>query len=188
MLLRGLSSYLAEHATDIELREVYPRVRAYVDADLPAPSVILLDIHIPGENDVGANVRKIRSTGAQVVLYTAESRAGVVREAIDAGALGLVLKGDPEDRLVEAIRAADAGEHFTSSRLAHTIVTDPRAMVRLTKQEREVLTLAAKGQPYRLIARKMRISEKTVPTYLARASKRYAEAGAPDGRVPGVSV
>ncbi|MBP2324853.1 DNA-binding NarL/FixJ family response regulator [Kibdelosporangium banguiense] len=177
MLLKGLQACL-DDIGDLELTAVYPSVSALVDSCVRA-SVVLLDILLPGEPDVADNIRRIRESGAQVVLYTSESRPGILREAVDCGALGLVLKGDPEERIIEAVRAAAAGEHFVSSQLAYSMITDPRADVRLTAREREVLTLVAKGLPRRLIAKQLGISENTLPTYLTRASQRYADAHHP---------
>ncbi|MEU3770782.1 response regulator transcription factor [Amycolatopsis keratiniphila] len=175
VILRGLHAYLAEHAHDITLCGVYPSVSAMLEDTLTV-SVVLLDLLLPGERDVATNVRRIRATGAQVVIYTSDSRPGIVREALDAGALGLVLKSDQEERVVDAIRDAAQGKKSYSSRLAHAIVTDPRALVRLTAREREVLTLVAKGMPRRLIAKRLGISERTLPTYLERAGEKYTKA------------
>ncbi|WP_372664353.1 LuxR C-terminal-related transcriptional regulator [Amycolatopsis kentuckyensis] len=175
LILRGLQAYLSEHADDIDLCAVYPAVSAMLASPVTV-SVVLLDLLLPDERDVTENVRRIRSAGAEVVIYTSDSRPGIVREALDAGALGLVLKGDPEERVVDSIRDAAEGRKSYSSRLAHAIVTDPRAVVRLAAREREVLTLIAKGMPRRLIAKQLGISEKTLPTYLKRVDEKYAKA------------
>jgi DNA-binding NarL/FixJ family response regulator len=176
LILHGLQAYLAEHAEDVDLRAVFPSVSAMLAEPVNA-SVVLLDLLLPEERDVAQNVQRIRSAGAQVVIYTSDSRPGIVREALDAGALGLVLKGDPGERVVDAIRDATQGKKSYSSRLAHAIVTDPRAVVRLTPREREVLTLIAKGMPRRLIAKQLGISENTLPTYLKRVDEKYTKAG-----------
>ncbi|MEV4316759.1 response regulator transcription factor [Actinocrispum sp. NPDC049592] len=177
MLLKGLQACIND-IDDLELTAVYPSVSALLESQIRA-CVVLLDILLPQERDVADNIRRVRESGAHVVLFTSESRPGILREAIDCGALGLVLKVDPEERIIEAVRAAAAGEHFVSSQLAYSMVTDPRADVRLSAREREVLTLVAKGLPRRLIAKQLGISEKTLPTYLTRASQRYADAHHP---------
>ncbi|WP_410631880.1 LuxR C-terminal-related transcriptional regulator [Amycolatopsis sp. cmx-4-83] len=176
MLLHGLQAYLSEHAEDVDLCAVHPSVSALLAEPVTA-TVVLLDLLLPEERDITQNVQRIRAADAQVVIYTSDSRPGIVREALDAGALGLVLKGDPGDRVVDAIRDAAKGEKSYSSRLAHAIVTDPRAVVRLTPREREVLTLIAKGKPRKLIAKELGISENTLPTYLKRVDEKYSRAG-----------
>jgi DNA-binding NarL/FixJ family response regulator len=179
LILYGLRAYLIAEASDLTLTAVFPTVSALLADPIEMADVVLLDLLLPAEPDVAKNVRGIHAAGAQVVIYTSESRPGVIRNALDAGALGLVLKGDPESRVVEAIRTAAGGEFYVSSRLAHAIVTDPRAVVRLTSREREVLTHVAQGLPHKLIAKKLGISEQTLPSYLRRAGKRYADANHP---------
>jgi DNA-binding NarL/FixJ family response regulator len=175
LILHGLRAYLVDNAPDLVLDAVHPSVTALLAVMTETVDVVLLDLLLPGERDVADNVARIRAAGAAVVIFTSESRPGIVREAVDAGALGLVLKGDPESRLVEAVRMAAAGEFFVSSRMAHTMVTDPRAEVRLSAREREVLTLVARGLPHKLIAKQLGISEQTLPSYLRRVGRRYAD-------------
>lgn len=188
LILHGLRAYLAEHAPDIALRAVHASVSDLL-ANPPVPAVVLLDLLLPDEPAVADNVARLREAGAQVVIYTSDSRPGVVRQALRAGALGLVLKGDPEERLVDAIRAAAVGQSAHSSRLAHAIIEDRRAFVQLPQRERDVLTMIAKGLPRRLVAKELGISENTLPTYLNRAAERYRAAlGVPDLPSPGETV
>jgi DNA-binding NarL/FixJ family response regulator len=179
LILRGLRLYFAESAPDILLDRIEPSVEALLNAEGAVPSVVLLDLLLPEEPDVAGNVRKLRAAGAQVVLLTSDSRPAVVHRALEAGAIGLALKGDPEQTIVEAVRAAYRGEPSWSSRLAYAIVNDPVAAVRLSRREREVLTGVAQGKPHRLIAKELNLSQKTLPTYLYRAMRRYTEAGRP---------
>jgi DNA-binding NarL/FixJ family response regulator len=180
LILRGLQVFLRENAPDIQLMAIYSSVAALLEgAGEPSPSVVLLDLLLPSEPDVEENVRGIRSTGARVVILTSDSRPGIVHRAIDSGALGLVLKGDPEESLVEAVRSAHADEHSVSSRLAHAIMQDPRAKVRLSPREHQVLSLIARGLPRKLVAREMNLAVNTLPSYVNRALKRYADVGIP---------
>ncbi|PRY35128.1 response regulator [Umezawaea tangerina] len=188
LILHGLGAYLAKFASDVTLRAVYLSVSELL-ANPPVPEVVLLDLLLPGEPEVADNVRRLREADAQVVVYTSDTRPGCVHQALRAGALGLVLKGDPEERLVDAIRAAAAGESAHSSRLAHAIIEDRRAFIQLPQRERDVLTLIAKGLPRKLVAKELGISEKTLPTYLSRASERYRDAlGIPVPPSPGETV
>ncbi|HEX5402613.1 MAG TPA: response regulator transcription factor [Pseudonocardiaceae bacterium] len=177
VVLRGLTQVFAESAAEITLGAEALTVAELLAGPGRHADVVLLDLLIPGERDVAENVRRLREAGARVVIFTSDSRPGVVRAAVDAGALGLVLKEDPEYRLVEAVLAAREGELYVSGSLAHAIVTDPRAKIRLSDREREVLTYVANGLPHKLIAKRMAISVETVPSFLKRAAARYAEAG-----------
>lgn len=175
----GLRHFFAEHAPDLSIVAVETSVAALLARPGEPASVVLLDLLLPQEPDVAHNVTRIRATGARVVILTSDSRPGVVRGAIDAGALGLALKGDPEQSVVEAVRAAHRDEFSVSSRLAHAIVTDPRAGIRLSGRERQALSLIAQGKPRRLVAKEMQLAEHTLPSYLKRAAKRYADVGHP---------
>ncbi|WP_329415029.1 response regulator transcription factor [Streptomyces sp. NBC_00704] len=206
VVLLGLQAYFAEHTADIELVHVAPDVEALLagleppppaepsegalpcappgpppgapaGVSLDMPSVVLLDLRLRDGKAVDDNVRRLRAAGARVLVFTTEHRPAAVRRALDAGAVGLVLKEDPEARLVDAIRAVHGGEPYLSSRLAHAIVTDPRGAVRLSSQERRVLELIARGLPHRQVARMLHITEDTVRTYRKRAIEAYAAAG-----------
>lgn len=179
LILGGLRLYFAENAPDIRLGAIESSVTALLErTDSPA-SVVLLDLLLPAEPDVAHNVARIVATGARVVILTSDSRPGVVRSAIDAGALGLVLKGDPEESVVDAVRAAHANEFSVSSRLAHAMVTDPRAGVRLSERERQLLVLMAQGKPRKLIAKEMGLAVDTLKSFLDRAARKYREVGHP---------
>ena len=179
LILRGLQLYLSESAPEMRLDRIESSVDTLLAGSEPKPSVVLLDLLLPKEPDVAGNVRRLRAAGAQVVVLTSDSRPAIVHRALEAGAVGLALKGDPEQMIVEAIRSAHRGEPSWSSRLAYAIVSDPVASVRLSRREREVLTGVAQGKPHRLIARELNLSPNTLPTYLRRAMQRYTEAGQP---------
>lgn len=121
ILLDGIAAHFARHAPDIRLVATADDVGTPLEqhtADDMA-SVVLLDLRLRDGSDVASNVRRLRATGARVLVYTGEQRPALVHRALDEGALGLVLKEDPQDRLVEAIRTAETGEIYVSSRLAH---------------------------------------------------------------------
>ncbi|MFC8366569.1 response regulator [Streptomyces sp. NPDC057239] len=177
ILLEGIAAHFARHTPDIRLVATAENVGLLLDAHTgdDTASVVLLDLRLRDGSDVAANVRQLRATGARVLLFTGEQRPALVRRALDEGALGLVLKEDPQDRLVEAIRTADTGEVYVSSRLAHSIVTDPRGRVRLSARQLQVLELIARGLPYEDIARMLHITEGTLHTHRKRAVEAYAK-------------
>ncbi|MFI8201258.1 response regulator [Streptomyces sp. NPDC085937] len=187
ILLDGIAAYFAAHAPGIRLvatAENVDLLLAALAGDTTA-SVVLLDLRLRDGSDVASNVRRLRATGARVLVFTAEQRPALVRRALDEGALGLVLKEDPQERLVDAIRTADSGEIYVSSRLAHSIVTDPRGEVRLSARQLEVLRLIARGLPYADIARMLHITEDTLHTHRKRAVEAYAKVA--DDQVGGTS-
>jgi DNA-binding NarL/FixJ family response regulator len=177
LILRGLQAYLAETVPCIRLTVVAPTVDELLADPQPAVMVVLLDLHLGDGSTAEDNVRRIRQTGAHVVLYTSEHRPALVRRALDAGAVGLILKEDPETRLVEAIRQAHEGRFYVSSRLAHQVVTDPNGLVRLSERERETLALLARGLPWSAVARHLGISTETARTHCYRALEKYTKSG-----------
>lgn len=173
LVLRGLESYLAAHTPDVRLTAVVRTVDELLAGDLDGVSVVLLDMHLGDGTLPEDNVRRIRTVGPRVVLFTSEHRAAVVRRSLDAGAIGLVLKEDPEASLVEAIREAHVGRFCVSSRLAHQVVTDPTGLVRLSDREGEVLYLVARGLPWDAVGRQLGLSAETARTYGYRALAKY---------------
>ena len=141
---------------------------------LATPSdVIVLDwelAHIQGARAIAA----LRQTfpEASVVIFSAYAGEERVRAAVDAGALGYVLKGSPASELLQTIRAASRGRmtfgHGTQPPLSHGTDT-------MTARESEVLRLVADGLSNAQIATRLQISERTVKFHL---SSLFARLGA----------
>ncbi|WP_217165821.1 response regulator transcription factor [Streptomyces sp. AC512_CC834] len=106
ILLDGIAAHFARHASGIRLVATAENVGALFDelTGENTVSVVLLDLRLRDGSDVASNVRRLLAAGARVLVFTGEQRPALVRRALDEGALGLVLKEDPQDRLVEAIR------------------------------------------------------------------------------------
>lgn len=178
LMLRGLGAHLAELAPRIDLVHVAGSVDGLLST-WPEPSdVVLLDLNLGDTTDPAENVARLRAAGTQVVLFTSEHRPALVSRALGAGAVGLVLKEDPPDRVVEAIVAAAAGRFSVSSRMAFQVVNDPAGRIRLSDRERDVLGLLARGLPWETAARLLGISTETARTHVRRAMEKYADEGA----------
>lgn len=149
--------------------------------------VVLLDLdlgqNIDGEEaDPAANVERIRKAGPQVLILTATDDKPVkIRRAIQAGACGLVLKSDSEEQLIQALTAARSGELAVSSKLAHTLITDPTLAAHLAPKELEVFQLLAQGVGRADIGKLMNpiVQTSVVDTYLKRVAQRYRHLGRP---------
>jgi DNA-binding NarL/FixJ family response regulator len=134
------------------------------------PDVVLMDLEMPDLDGIEAT-RRIRSAdpSVNVVVLTAFSDRQRILGAIDAGAVGYLLKDAEPDELIRGLEAAARGESPLAPKAAQALVaaraaeqTDPE----LTPREREVLALLADGLPNKLIARRLDISEKTVKAHL----------------------
>ena len=138
------------------------------------PEVVLMDLCMPGMDGLATTrVLHERMPEVQVVILTSCDDAGVVLEAIDAGAVGYLLKdADPQD-VVRGVRAAASGGAPISGRVAGALMArGTSAADLLTRREREVLSLVAEDLPNRAIALRLDIAEGTVKAHLTNVYQR----------------
>ncbi|MGI8434724.1 MAG: response regulator [Nocardioidaceae bacterium] len=135
------------------------------------PDVVLMDLQMPVVDGVTAT-RRIVAEGlhTQVVVLTSFSDSERIVAALDAGAVGYLLKdAEPED-LLSGVRAAARGESPLHPRAARQLLTARSAArgtsVDLTPRETEVLGLVRRGLANKQIARRLGISERTVKAHL----------------------
>jgi DNA-binding NarL/FixJ family response regulator len=139
------------------------------------PDVVLLDISMPMMDGIEATRRIAESgTSTHIVILTASAGRESILRAIDAGALGYMLKDAPPDDLLDGIRAAARGDAPLDPKAARQLVADRHStqVPQLTGREREVLELVAAGMPNKRIATRLEISEKTVKAHLTRVYDR----------------
>lgn len=135
------------------------------------PHVVLMDLRMPGVDGVTAIAQiKAQYPAAQVlVLTTYDSDVDIVR-AVEAGAIGYLLKDAPRDELFRAIRAAARGESTLppaiAAKLMGRIRASAPALESLSERELEVLAHVATGHSNKDIARQLHISEATVKSHL----------------------
>jgi DNA-binding NarL/FixJ family response regulator len=134
------------------------------------PDVILMDLRMPRVDGASA-IRTLAERGSPahvLVLTTYDADADVV-PALEAGAIGYLLKDAPRAELVRAVRAAHRGESVLAPSVATRLVTQLRSGGvddTLTDRELEVLALIAQGETNRGAAARLFISEATVKTHL----------------------
>jgi DNA-binding NarL/FixJ family response regulator len=134
------------------------------------PDVVLMDLEMPIMDGVGAT-RAIVGSGssAAIVVLTSFSDRERILDALDAGAIGYLLKDAPPDELIRGIRAAARGEAPLDPRAATAVLVaraNRRPADELSERQLDVLALVAEGKQNKHIARELEISEKTVKAHL----------------------
>jgi DNA-binding NarL/FixJ family response regulator len=132
--------------------------------------VVLMDLEMPPPDGI-ESTRRLRDAhpGVAVVILTSFSDRARIVQALDAGAIGYLLKDATPDELERGIRAAARGEAPLDPRAASALLSArarPEPAGDLSPREREVLVLVAEGLPNKLISRRLGISEKTVKAHL----------------------
>jgi DNA-binding NarL/FixJ family response regulator len=141
------------------------------------PDVVLMDLAMPGKDGVEATreLRGLRSPPAVVALTSFSDRERILA-ALDAGAIGYLLKDADADELARAIRAAARGDAPLHPRAARELLDhreqEGHAGTGLTEREQEVLALVAQGLPNKLIAHRLAITERTVKGHLTHIFER----------------
>jgi two-component system response regulator NreC len=139
------------------------------------PQVLVLDVNMPGGSGLSA-VPKIReeSPATQIVVLTMQSDPAFAREAMQAGALGYVLKEAADADLVQAVRMAAAGETYLQPELGARLATEPAAGAPddLSERELEVLRLIALGHTNSEIAEQLYLSVRTVESHRAHIQQK----------------
>jgi len=141
------------------------------------PDVLLLDLSMPDLDGVEVSRRlAAASPDTRVVVFTSFSDRERIVEALDAGAIGYLLKDAEPEEIHAALRAAARGESPLDPKAAAALLATraarPTGGVELTAREREVLTLVVDGMANKQIARRLGISEKTVKGHLTNLFQR----------------
>lgn len=143
-------------------------------AQAESPDVALVDYRMPrlAGTELIEGIRSVAS-GTKVVVYTAEMGDGLARDALGAGASGVVLKEAPLVDILRAVDTALQGRTYVDPALAGQALLNPRAGgTLLTPRERQVLELLAEGLSHDEIGKRLGISGETVRTHLQKASER----------------
>ncbi|MFJ8391117.1 response regulator [Streptomyces sp. NPDC094438] len=146
--------------------------RAAVElVELLKPDVALIDLRMPVLDGASATAEIVAlHPGTRVLILTTYDTDAEIERAVEAGAIGYLLKDTTRDQLVDAIRSASRGETVLAPRVAERLVARMRqpAPVALTTREADVLSAVADGLSNVEIGRRLVIAEATVKTHLLR--------------------
>jgi DNA-binding NarL/FixJ family response regulator len=146
------------------------------------PTVILMDIRMPELDGLEASRRILAADdGARILILTTFDLDEYVYEALRAGASGFVLKDEPPEQLIAAIRTVAAGDALLSPSITKRVIKQftripsparPKEFDELTAREQEVLRLIAAGHSNAEIAQELYISETTVKTHVTHVLQK----------------
>ena len=176
MLLGALTEWIRGAADDINLvvaATTWPELLSHPQFPV---DVVLLDLDLRDNIPISLKLSMLKSAGVQTMLMSTYSEPAVVREALGSGALGYLVKSEPVENIIEAIRAARVGNSYLTPELEITLADDG-AVPKLSAQERRVMALYGAGQPVKAVAFQLGISEETAKSYLKRIREKYRVAG-----------
>jgi DNA-binding NarL/FixJ family response regulator len=184
-LLREGLKRLLESQVDLQIvGEAADGQQAIAQVEALRPDLVLMDVRMPVMDGVTATrLINERFTATKVLVLTTFADDEYVEQAMQAGAMGYLLKDTPAEDLASAIRSAHKGytqfapglfkKVFSQSDLSlHSSKRSTVALAELTPREREVLSLITTGASNREIAEVLSISEKTVKNHVSNILMR----------------
>ncbi|HEY1106495.1 response regulator transcription factor [Agromyces endophyticus] len=176
MLLGALTEWLRGASAEIELVAAVPSwSELLAHPDFPV-DVVLLDLDLRDNIPISLKLSMLKSAEVQTMLMSNYSEPSVVREALSAGAMGYLVKSEPVESIIEAIRSAMLGQSYLTPELEAALLDDG-TVPKLSAQERRVMALYGAGQPVKAVAFQLGISEETAKSYLKRIREKYRAAG-----------
>ncbi len=142
--------------------------------------VVVLDLSLGDGSSVTENVKRVQAAGSAVLIHSIADRVGLVREALAAGAAGVIPKSSATKTVIAAAATVARGEVLNNLEWATAIDADRDfAKAQLGRREREILHLYASGLPLKLAAEQLGIGYSTAREYLDRIRVKYVEVGRP---------
>jgi DNA-binding NarL/FixJ family response regulator len=151
-------------------------IEAVAKAARYRPTVILMDIRMPELDGLEATRRILAADdAARILILTTFDLGEYIYEALSAGASGFVLKDDPPEQLIAAVRTVAAGDALLSPTVTKRVIEQfarsprpapPKGVDELTAREREILRLIVAGLSNAEIGKELFISDTTVKTHV----------------------
>lgn len=173
---RGVRALLASNPKWKICGEVFSGKDAVAKAAQLNPDVVVLDIYLPDLNGLEATRQILRAAPrTKVLIFTTDSSEPIVREGLNAGARGYVLKSDADRDLLAALEALGHDQAFFTSKVSQMVLEgylrggaasgDDHSRDPLTPRQREVVRLLADGKSNKEVASALGISVKTAETH-----------------------
>jgi len=172
---RNLRLFLTDEHGIAVVAEASDLFSAIREVEGHAPHVLLLDLRTPGGSSIDV-IRRLRAEApeTEIVVVTMEDSPVFAQQAIDAGAVGYVLKENADGELSHAVRCAARGEEYISARVAARLDALRRAVDidGLSPRETEVLRLIALGLTSSEISDKLHLSRRTIDAHRRRIHRK----------------
>lgn len=178
MVRAGFRLLLADEPDMDVVGEASNGLEAVALASRLHPNVILMDIRMPELDGLEASRRILAADqAARILILTTFDLDEYVYEALRAGASGFVLKDDPPEQLIAAVRTIAAGDALLSPAITKRVIqhftrlqrqTRPRGVDSLTAREMDVYRLITRGLSNAEIGKALFISDTTVKTHVTR--------------------
>ncbi|MGO1412287.1 MAG: response regulator transcription factor [Microbacterium sp.] len=145
----------------------------------PAADVVLLDLTLGDGTTVTENVARL-ARESSVIIHSVADRPSAVREALVAGAAGVVSKASPLDDVIDAVGVVARGDQLNNVEWASAVEGDRAfADAQLSIREREVLRMYAAGLPLKAVAERLGVAYSTAKENVTRVRVKYTEVGRP---------
>lgn len=142
------------------------------------PNLVIMDISMPELNGIDATQQiMVFAPSTRVIILSMHATSEHIFRALDAGAMGYVLKESAGKEVLNAVRAVVAGHRFLAQRISDTMTRDylknrdnplQSPLASLSAREREVLQQVVEGRSSKEIADTLKLSPKSVDTYRSR--------------------
>ncbi|MGA2189675.1 MAG: response regulator transcription factor [Steroidobacteraceae bacterium] len=182
LIRRGLTTVLADRPEWSVVGEAADGRQACELAARLAPEIVVLDLTMPELNGLDAT-RQIRASTpkTRILIVTAHESEQLLREVLDAGAMGYILKSDAGRVLVQAIEALLDERPFFTSKVARAVLdgylrssedSSSQTALALSPRERHIVQLLAEGSNNKEVARTLQLSVKTVETHRSNIMRK----------------
>jgi DNA-binding NarL/FixJ family response regulator len=184
LMRRGVKTLLLSHAGWEVCGEAKTGREAVTKAESLKPDILVLDISMPDLNGVEA-ARRIRksSPGTEILILSMHYSDQLIREIVDAGVRGYIVKSDSDRDLIIAVETLARHKPFFTPHATEVILGsfNPSGPVkevpelvsdRLTSREREIVQLLAEGKSSKEVASSLGISVKTAETHRANVMRK----------------
>jgi DNA-binding NarL/FixJ family response regulator len=185
LVRRGLAALLQSHEGWEICAEAKDGREAVEKARQLKPAVVILDVGMPNLNGLAAARQLMQQDSeVKVIVLTITDSDQVIREALDAGARGFVLKSDAARDLVTAVEAVQRNRMFFTPRVNDMVLagfldrrengatTEAPKLPKLTPREREVIQLLAEGKSSKEVASLLNLSTKTAETHRSNIMRK----------------